>query len=217
MKIKDETEQTVEAVLLKPDHVYPDGEVFTKEALQEAADEFNARGPQPVTVDVETDKPAVGYQNREVQKWWLSYMEGETFLGVIIVEAGNVRQAEKRAEELGIVPGGAAFGANVSHIDVPDTHLDRLLTKEQAAEVTPIVALAVETEGKLKGQFFTDREVGRAAEPKREAVRPQLYFSIGGEVPDIVDLRGEPFELTDEVVTEAVEVQRKKLMGDDDG
>lgn len=37
-----------------------------------------------------------------------------------------------------------------------------------------------------------------------------------GEEPDrLADLRGKPFELTDEAIREAIAVQRKKLMGDE--
>jgi hypothetical protein len=99
------------------------------------------------TIDVGSDKPAAGYVTG-AQLWWLSYMDNDVFRGVVIVQAGNVRQAEERVEELGIRPDGESFGMEVSHIGIAEEYLNRVLTKEECDEATPVTGVAV-TDDKL--------------------------------------------------------------------
>jgi len=95
------------------------------------------------TLDIGSDKPSTGYVTG-AQTWWLSFMDDDVFRGVVIVQAGNVRQAEDRVRDLGIRPDGECFGMNVSHINVGPQHLNRVLSKEECAEVTPVTAVALD-------------------------------------------------------------------------
>lgn len=74
--------------------------------------------------------------------WWLSFCDGdrpkgEQFLGVAIVEAGDVVAAVKEAWRLGINPGGEVMILPTNPAKTPDAIRNRLLSKR---EVEAIIA-----------------------------------------------------------------------------
>ncbi len=68
---------------------------------------------------------------------WLSFCdpkkpEGSQFLGVCVVEADSMPLAVTRAWGLGCNPGGEVLGAVFEWERIPETWLNRLLTKAEA-------------------------------------------------------------------------------------
>lgn len=69
--------------------------------------------------------------------WWLSFAE-DRFLGVAIVRAPTWLDAVRRTHRLGINPGGQVSWEQLGTeeaVRVPAGWLDRLLTREECAEL----------------------------------------------------------------------------------
>ncbi len=71
--------------------------------------------------------------------FWMSFCDsnkqsGQQFLGVIIGQGTNLRDAVIRTHKIGINPGGEIISCKFDDGKVKHEHLDRLLTKAQLIE-----------------------------------------------------------------------------------
>lgn len=87
---------------------------------------------------------------KDKKKWWLSFVDGnrpkgQAFLGVAIVEAYDMVDACTVAYARGCNPGGEVKGHEIPDEVVAlfdDSNMYRLLSREQANEITPVASQA---------------------------------------------------------------------------
>ena len=73
-------------------------------------------------------------EGRPQQWWWLSFCDGDRFLGVAIVSAVDLISATRTAARLGINPGGQVRGS-ARRESVPERFRERLLQMADIAEL----------------------------------------------------------------------------------
>jgi hypothetical protein len=76
--------------------------------------------------------------------FWLTFADpnkpvGSKFLGVIIVEAGDLDAAIARTEAAGINPGGEITAEDISDLPPPREWFDRLLSDKEARDVNRVM------------------------------------------------------------------------------
>jgi hypothetical protein len=78
-------------------------------------------------------------EENKLQRWWLSFADPDTGdnLGVTIVDAMGLEDAVCQAHAIAANPGGQVLGLTLDDpFIVPDTHLNRLLSKDECRQIT---------------------------------------------------------------------------------
>lgn len=68
--------------------------------------------------------------------WWLSFADGEQFLGVAVIRAGSFPEAIRVAHILGCNPGGEVHGEVLERDTIPSGYAERLLTRAEVEAMT---------------------------------------------------------------------------------